>query len=158
MDLRRYLLDTFGYNDQTNLQLLKKISELPDPSLCIKYFSHLINSQYKWMARIMQDPAAPQMDWWEPVYPYEELAARWKDSLDKWKEYLAGKSEAELTMEVSFTGYDGSKWAATPADIALQLNYHSIHHRAQMQTIIREQGLEPDFVDYIGTRYRKINK
>ena len=41
-------------------------------------------------------------------------------------------------------------------DIALQLNYHSIHHRAQIQSIIRKQGIEPDFVDYIGTVYRKL--
>ncbi|MBP9221492.1 MAG: hypothetical protein KBF42_08910 [Chitinophagales bacterium] len=38
----------------------------------------------------------------------------------------------------------------------LQLNYHSIHHRAQMQMLIRQQGLVPDFVDYIGTKYRPV--
>ena len=41
-------------------------------------------------------------------------------------------------------------------DIALQLNYHSIHHRAQMQMLIRQQGIEPDFIDYIGTKYKKV--
>jgi len=50
----------------------------------------------------------------------------------------------------------GTMFAATIKDIALQLNYHSIHHRAQMQTIIRSQGLEPEFVDYIGTKYRRV--
>jgi len=64
--------------------------------------------------------------------------------------------EEELSTEVTFTGFDGGLYAATPKDIALQLNYHSIHHRAQMQTIIRKQGVEPDFVDYIGTKYRKL--
>jgi uncharacterized damage-inducible protein DinB len=39
---------------------------------------------------------------------------------------------------------------------SMQLNYHSIHHRAQIQLLIRQQGLQPDFVDYIGTAYRKI--
>jgi len=43
-------------------------------------------------------------------------------------------------------------------DIALQLNYHSIHHRAQIQTIIRQQGMEPDFVDYIGTKYKRLGE
>jgi uncharacterized damage-inducible protein DinB len=43
-------------------------------------------------------------------------------------------------------------------DIALQLNYHSIHHRAQMQVLIRQQGMEPDFIDYIGTKYRKVTE
>jgi len=47
-------------------------------------------------------------------------------------------------------------FAAAIKDIALQLNYHSIHHRAQIQTIIRSQGLEPEFVDYIATKYRRL--
>jgi uncharacterized damage-inducible protein DinB len=43
-------------------------------------------------------------------------------------------------------------------DIALQLNYHAIHHRAQIQVLIRQQGLEPDFIDYIGTKYHKLTE
>ncbi|MCV4691075.1 hypothetical protein OFC38_33525, partial [Escherichia coli] len=70
--------------------------------------------------------------------------------------YLDSRSHADLIEDVEFTGYDGGRWAAKPLDIALQLNYHSIHHRAQIQTIIRAQGLTPDFVDYIGTKYRKL--
>jgi len=41
---------------------------------------------------------------------------------------------------VEFIGYDGAKWKAELVDIALQLIYHSIHHRAQMQMLIRQQG------------------
>jgi uncharacterized damage-inducible protein DinB len=63
-----------------------------------------------------------------------------------------------ILTEITFTGSDNTRWAATPKDIALQLNYHSIHHRAQIQSILRRQGVEPDFVDYIGTKYRKISK
>ena len=33
---------------------------------------------------------------------------------------------------------------------------NSIHHRAQMQTIIRKQGVKPDFVDYISTRVEQL--
>ena len=50
----------------------------------------------------------------------------------------------------------GATWTARLADIARQLNFHSIHHRAQIQMLIRAQGIEPDFVDYIGTRYRRL--
>lgn len=32
----------------------------------------------------------------------------------------------------------------------------SLHHCAQIQSVIRAQGIEPDFVDYIGTVYRKL--
>ena len=156
MQMKQYLRDTFLFNSVTNKKLLEKMSSLPDKAECIRFFSHLINCQYKWMARVVRDPAAPQMSWWEPVYRLNELAAEWDKSLEPWLNYIDAKTDEQLATEAVFIGLDGTEWAATPQDIALQLNYHSIHHRAQMQTIIREQGLEPDFVDYIGTKYRKL--
>jgi uncharacterized damage-inducible protein DinB len=157
MDLCNYLLDTFRFNDNANRQVLEKIKHLSGTEEIIKHFSHLINSQYKWLARIQQDPAAQAMDWWEPLYPFDELENKWADSLDKWILYIQSHAEAKLMTEVQFIGFDGTTFAATPADIALQLNYHSIHHRAQVQLMIRNLGLTPDFSDYIGTRYRRVN-
>lgn len=157
MELKQYLLDIFHYNDYANLRVLEKIKLLPNPEEAIRLFSHLIHCQYKWMARVKHDPRAQGMSWWEPMYPLEELANKWADSLNLWLDYLTAHSDATLSTEVTFIGFDGGTFAAMPVDIALQLNYHSIHHRAQMQTMIRQQGLEPDFVDYIGTRYRKLS-
>src|SRR5688572_23099757 len=107
-------------------------------------FSHLINRQYKWMARIIQDPNVQQMDWWNPVYDLSQLETEWNKSLRLWTDYINSKTYDELSTEATFIGFDGGLYAATPKDIALQLNYHSIHHRAQIQTLIRLQGLEPD--------------
>jgi uncharacterized damage-inducible protein DinB len=157
MNLKDYLIETFQYNSITNKNLLKKIQQLPDKANAIKLFSHLINSQYKWMARILKDPKAPGMSWWDPLYEFDQLETEWEKSLKLWTDYIESKTEEELCVEVQFIGFDGTTWAATPKDIALQLNYHSIHHRAQIQTLIRQQGLEPDFVDYIGTKYRKLS-
>lgn len=156
MDLKTYLIDTFQFNSLTNKKLLKKIRQLRDQDESIRFFSHLINSQYKWLARIQQDPKAPQMSWWDPVYPFPDLEKEWDKSLKLWLEYIQPKNEDELSKEVEFIGHDGGRWVASPKDIALQLNYHSIHHRAQIQMLIRAQGVEPDFVDYIGTKYRKV--
>ena len=156
MQLNSYLIDSFKYNDLTNKKLLGKIKLLTDPDKAIRLFSHLINCQVKWMARIKQDPLAQTLSWWEPVYDFDQLEPAWSKSLQPWFDYINTKTEDELSTEVHFPGFDNSMWAATPKDIALQLNYHSIHHRAQIQTILREQGIEPDFVDYIGTKYRKL--
>ena len=154
--MKQYLIDTFKYNDATNKKLLDKIKLLPNKEEAVKYFSHLINCQYKWMARILQDPKALEMDWWDPVYAVDDLEKEWDKSLAPWINYIDERSDEELATEVTFVGFDGSLWAASPLDIALQLNYHSIHHRAQIQTLIRQQGIEPDFVDYLGTKYRKL--
>jgi uncharacterized damage-inducible protein DinB len=155
--MKQYLIETFRYNDFANKKVLEKIKQLPDPAKGIKFFSHLINSQYKWMARITQNPQAQNMSWWDPVYPVEQLEEEWNKSLQAWITFLEQKMEEELFQEVTFIGFDGGRWAAKLKDIALQLNYHSIHHRAQIQSLIRAQGLEPDFVDYIGTVYKKLS-
>ena len=157
MQMQHYLIETFQFNDNANKNLLSKIKLLNDKKKSIKLFSHLINCQYKWMARIIQDPGYEKISWWEPVYEFEKLEEEWDKSLDIWIRYIRKHTDEELSVEVIFTGFDNSRWAATPQDIALQLNYHSIHHRAQIQTLIRQQGIEPDFVDYIGTKYRKLD-
>lgn len=154
--MKQYLLDTFRFNDVANRNMLAKIRTLPDKEQCIKYFSHLINSQNKWLARIRNNEQSVAMNWWEPVYSLEELESKWVSSIIAWLELIEGKREEELFAIVRFTGWDGGEWEAQLNDIALQLNYHSIHHRAQMQILIRQQGIEPDFIDYIGTKYRKI--
>ena len=156
MELRQYLIDTFLFNDRSNKMVLEKIKQLPDKTEAIRFFSHLINSQNKWLKRIEVYPQDPKMDWWEPTYSLEELEAKWNESLQQWIDFLKNISEEELYEEKKFVGYDGAHWSAPLKDIALQLNYHSIHHRAQIQTIIRKQGFVPDFVDYIGTKYKRL--
>ncbi len=154
--MKQYLIETFLFNDGANKKLLDKIRQLPDKTEAIRYFSHLVNSQDKWLKRIELYPEAPQMDWWEPVYELDELEEVWNKSLQSWIRFIETKTEEELAGEVRFVGYDGAHWSVPLKDIALQLNYHSIHHRAQVQTLIRQQGLEPDFVDYIGTKYKRL--
>ncbi|MEO8414937.1 MAG: DinB family protein [Ginsengibacter sp.] len=94
-------------------------------------FSHLINCQYKWLARVCKNPGYEKLSWWEPVYNFDTLEKEWTKSVQLWFDYLSSKTGDELSFEITFIGYDGSLWAATPRDIALQLNYHSIHHRSR---------------------------
>lgn len=154
--MKQYLVDTFRFNDHANKKMLEKIKQLPEQAAAVRFFSHLINSQNKWLKRIQVYPEDPKMDWWESNYLLEQLETEWDKSLQAWIDFLNNKSENELNEEVKFVGYDGATWSCVLKDIALQLNYHSIHHRAQVQAIIRQQGLEPDFVDYIGTKYKRL--
>jgi uncharacterized damage-inducible protein DinB len=156
MEMKSYLIETFKYNSLANMKVLEKIKELPDKSECTRFFSHLINSQKKWLARIEQYPQDPGMDWWKPEYLFSNLENEWEKSLNQWIEFIQIKNEQNLFEEVKFIGFDGGHWTAPLKDIALQLNYHSIHHRAQIQMNIRKQGFEPDFIDYIGTVYRRL--
>lgn len=157
MKMKQHLIDTFLYNDQANKRTLAKIKEVPDQDECVRLFSHLINSMNKWLGRIRQSPGYTELDWWEPGYKLGELEQKWDECLKCWIEFIESKKERDLFEEVEFIGFDGCDFAAVIKDIALQLNYHSIQHRSQIQYLIRQQGVAPDFIDYIGTKYRKLN-
>ena len=154
--MKQYLIDTFRFNDFANRNMIKKIGELKEQDESIRYISHLINSQIKWLARINEFPNNPNLDWWLPLYTLEELEIAWEKSVNAWITFIESKTEDELFEGAKFVGWDGTHWSAPLKDIALQLNYHSFHHRAQIQVIIRSQGVEPDFIDYIGTKYTKL--
>jgi len=155
MQMKEYLIDTFAFNDWANKKIIEKMKEMPEPGEVIRLVSHLINSMKKWMARIGNDPKQAEMSWFDPVYEYGELETKWNECLGLWMNYLESHSEEDIHNEIRFIGFDGSTFSALPKDMALQLNYHSIHHRAQICTMIRLQGLEPPFIEYIGRVYKR---
>ena len=156
MQMKDYLLETFRYNGHANKLALAKIREIPEKDESVKLFSHMINSMNKWLGRIRQSPGYAELDWWKPIYELDELESKWDECLSCWLDFVDSRTEEELFEEVEFIGFDGDDFAAVIKDIALQLNYHSIQHRSQIQYLIRQQGIAPDFVDYIGTKYRRL--
>ena len=67
------------------------------------------------------------------------------------------QTEEEIFSQYNLLKFDGPNWTARMVDIALPLYYHCIHHRDQMQILIRQQGLEPDFIDHVGIKYQRIS-
>jgi uncharacterized damage-inducible protein DinB len=147
--MKQYLIETFRYNDWANKQSLQLIRQIPQPDGAVRLFSHLITSQDKWMARITNDPNESRMAWFESPFPLDELESRWDASLGAWLQFLESAPE-ELAREIYYIAGDGNPYSSQIRDVALQLNYHSIHHRAQISQLARDQGLEPPFLDYIG--------
>ncbi len=154
--MKSYLLDTFQYNNVANKLVLEIIlGSLPDKSESVRLFSHLIISQNNWMKRIRKNPLLEKLDWWESAFDLSELRPEWDKSFSMWIDFLELLEAGDLGHEIKFKSSGGTIYSASIRDVTLQLNYHSIHHRAQIQTIIRQQGLTPPFVDYIGTVWKK---
>lgn len=93
MLMKEYLIATFRFNDATNKKLIEKVKTLSDTKEPVRFLSHLVNCQYKWMARVLQDPNAHTMNWWEPVYDIEHLGHEWEKSLNIWLDYINSKTD-----------------------------------------------------------------
>jgi uncharacterized damage-inducible protein DinB len=154
MQIKQHLIDMFKYNDYANRKILEKIRRLPDPTEAVRVFSHVVNTMNMWMAQIEQYPKYANVDGREPVYPLDKLEAEWDKALRAWLDLLDSKTEDGVLGDVQVVAYDGKSYPIALRDIVLQLNYHAVHHRANIQALIRAQGLEPDFLDYIGMVYK----
>jgi len=149
--MKQYLIDTFKFNDRSNRTILEKIKGMPNPEESINLFSHLIHSQNKWMARITGDAGEPNLEWFGKTFDTNELENQWNKSVQAWLNFIEKSGEDGLNSELKYTASDGTRLGAKIKDIALQINYHSIHHRAQICMMLRMQNIEPPFIEYIGS-------
>ncbi len=155
--MKKYILNFFSYNDWANRKLLDAIQQLPEKEESVKLFSHLITTQDKWMNRITKKAEDKTLHWFDLAFPVENLAAEWTRSVNEWIGFIESLREEELENDVVFTrANDGKKIGVKIIDLALQLNYHSIHHRAQINKLISGQGMKPPATDYIYTALREV--
>ena len=147
--MKQYLIDTFRFNDWAQRRMFIAARELPDRTDVNKIFSHIISAQEKWLRRAKGDPNETSISWWDTI-SNEEVEGRWTANLNEWIEYLAKLDDNDIESKVEYTpGPDDNGSSQKLRDVVLQLNYHAIHHRAEIGLRIRDQGFEVPPVDYI---------
>ena len=155
--MQQYLIDFFKYNDWANKKLLDAIKQMPDKEEAVKLFSHFIYSLQKWMNRITKEKDDTSLSWMGPVFPLDELENIWAENVNIWLNYLEKIDESELENDIIFQPTDRNrKYSAKIKEVSLQLNYHCLHHRAQILRMIRQQGQTPPVTDYIYTVLKEI--
>lgn len=155
--MKTYLLDTFRYNRKANSILAAAINGLPDKEAAVKLFSHIIAAQDKWHNRLTRLEKDSAFQWNGTVLNAGELEQEWLKSVDRWIGSIERLTEEELESDIVFIRpSDGKQMAVKIKDVALQLNYHAIHHRAQINTLISKQDISPPVTDYIFTALREM--
>ena len=153
--MRDFLIELFRFNEAANIRIAEFVRPIEANAEMVRHLSHLANCQYKWLDRITCFPETSTLDWWLPVHPVDALCEHFRQSTSAWVDHLKGSKEEDLLRLSPFIGMDGAEWEASVRDIALQLNFHSFHHRAQVNMLIRQAGHVPPFIDYIRTHSRK---
>lgn len=154
--MKQHLTELFKYNDWANRRVLDSIKQLPHKEEAARLFSHLISAQNKWINRLTKEADDETIQWFGETLPIEELEEKWSESVNKWINLLECNDIGFLGTTVTFYAKVTNKnLKVTLQDLMLQLNYHSMHHRAQINTIISREGLTPPATDYILTRVKE---
>lgn len=147
MDLIAHFTRLFAYDGWANREVLAglRTADTPLPR-ALKLMAHIFSSQRLWMERLEQKPQTLPV--W-PEFSIEECGRQAAELTVLWKNYLAGKSEADLAKPVSYQNSKGETWSSRKDDILMHLITHSAYHRGQVAMTVRAAGSTPAYTDYI---------
>ena len=148
--MKQHIIHLLHYNEKANHTLLDSILQLPEKEEALALFSHVIAAQDIWLGRVAGQEDNNLQTWQGTPYDAGDIRQQWERSIKAWIDMITSLSEQQLEADTYFIRKaDGKRMKAKTEAIALQINYHSMHHRAQINKMIRAQGFVPPVTDYI---------
>lgn len=146
--MRSYFQRLFRYNDWANQRLLitMKDHNVQDEKI-ISLMSHVISAQIIWLNRVKDLPTTPFPLWQK--YKLSELFTMNMESTANWNNFiLANRSESFAEM-IDYKNMEGKRFETLLQDIMIHVVNHGTHHRAQILTLLKSQGVDPGPLDFI---------
>jgi len=135
------------YNDWANKMLLDTLKEYEHnvPETSMHLLSHIMNTQYVWLARIKG--IVPELGAWDD-HSLEICKSLHEESSFNIKKEIENHAHS-LEEKIEYTNFKGLKYQNSISDILLHVFNHATYHRAQIAVDLRKNGLEPINTDYI---------
>jgi uncharacterized damage-inducible protein DinB len=109
---------------------------------------HIYGAQFIWLARWKGavPSALPKI---EEIPAIPELNSRWSKLRVEFREFLNSKSEEQLQQPFSYTDLKGNQWSELHYQQIQHVLFHSMYHRGQVVTLLRQLGQAPPQTDLI---------
>ncbi|MDN3692945.1 DinB family protein [Chryseobacterium tructae] len=138
------LIDLFEYTYHFNVEMIKVISEnrkLVDDKT-ISLINHTLNAQQIWSARILGEPT---FEVWQ-VNSFESLNEINHQNFVKSIEIV---KDSDLEKRIEYQNSRGTKFENSIFEMLFHAINHSTYHRGQINSLLKQNGIEPILTDYI---------
>lgn len=137
----------FLYDEWANREALNSLraAQAP-PSRAVRLLAHIVAAQWLWLERIRGVPQSYPV--W-PEWTLEELERHVAGSGAAWREFLATSLPADLEREFDYTNTKGRQYRSRIRDTAIHVAMHGTYHRGQIALLLRQNGSEPAYTDFI---------
>ncbi|WP_192822588.1 DinB family protein [Rufibacter sp. LB8] len=143
------------YNAWANGRILKSLDRIAGdlPDYATLMFSHLLNAQAIWIARITGTKSPVTVLQKHSLPELHQLHAQTSPKLI---ELYANADQTELDRTIDYTNTQGKQYSTKVRDILTHAINHATYHRGQVARELRLAGHEPinsDYVTFVRIRY-----
>ncbi|MDR6157266.1 putative damage-inducible protein DinB [Chryseobacterium sp. SLBN-27] len=142
--MKEKLVDLFKYTYHFNKEMIKAIAENLEKvdEKTISLMNHTLNAQQIWNSRILRENS---FEVWQ-INPFEELEDINQQNFNKSLE-IVEKFDPDQKME--YQNSKGTKFENTVFEMLFQAINHSTYHRGQINSLLKQNGINPILTDYI---------
>lgn len=142
--MKEKLIDLFEYTYHFNKEMIKVISENREAvdDKTISLINHTLNAQQIWNARISGETI---FEVWQ-INPFDTLEEINHQNFLKSIDIV---QNADLEKTIEYQNSRGTKFENTVFDMLFHAINHSTYHRGQINSLLKQSGLEPVLTDYI---------
>lgn len=144
--MKKYFRKLYEYNRWANRRVLDALNrqKVSDEKI-LGLMAHVVAAQLLWLHRIKGLPA-PDVKLWGS-YTLEEVNTMAEDAGKQWIDFVGATDSFD--REMTYKNYTGDTYTNNVEMVMIHLVNHSSYHRAQIATLLRQQGLEPINTDFI---------
>lgn len=110
--------------------------------------AHVVGSEWLWLRRWQEDEPTAAPTWTAAPTPDGLRAALAEVERDR-AQFLARLTDADLDRPLTYTLFSGAVQTLPLREVLLQVVFHSMYHRGQIASKLRELGTAPPATDYL---------
>lgn len=142
--MKEKLTDLFEYSYHFNKEMIKSISEnlSKTDDKTISLINHILNAQQVWNSRILNEKP---FEVWQinPIEGLEEING------ENYNNAIHILADYELDQKIEYRNSKGIRFENSIFDILFHIINHSTYHRGQINSQLKNSGIEPILTDYI---------
>lgn len=142
--MKEKLIDLFEYTFHFNKEMIKIISEnIPKiDEKTVSLINHTLNAQQIWNARISSEKT---FEVWQ-INSFESLE---EINQQNFRNSIQIIENSDIDQRIEYYNSRGTAFENSIFEMLFQAINHSTYHRGQINSLLKQNGIEPVLTDYI---------
>ena len=146
MDTLTHIRHLYRFNEWANKLVIESASISNSPKV-LSYLAHILITEDEYFERLYGKDSTGFNFW--PKLNLEQCVSLADKNKVRFQGLLEGFDEEGLGQRVSYKTSEGVEFENSFREVLTHVLFHSMNHRGQILTILRNEGFEPPLIDYI---------